>query len=131
MTHRSRGVLAALLVLAIPAAPRAQTIADGSDAAVGAETARAVLVLIGRQVRDPEARIARLRIGGAGALCGTVDVRNRMGAHSGPRPFVADLADGFFGRLPEGPELRSPDSPAAFKAMQRAGRLFEANCTTD
>ncbi|MBD8909395.1 hypothetical protein [Methylorubrum zatmanii] len=127
---RSRGItLAALLILGGATAARAQTVVDGSDAAVGPEAARAVLSLIGTQLRDPEARIAGLRIGRSGALCGTVDVRNRMGVHTGPRGFVADLPEKFIGRLPEGPELRSPASMADFRAMERARALYEANCT--
>lgn len=121
--------LAASLTLASAIAAEAQTVVDGSDTGVGAEAARTALVLIEKQMRDPEARVADLRIGRAGALCGTVDVRNRMGTYTGPRPFVADLAQNFLGRLPEGPELRSPASPAAFTAMERARALFAANCT--
>lgn len=121
--------LATLLILAGATAARAQTVVDGSDAAVGPEATRTVLSLIGTQLRDPEARVAGLRTGRAGALCGTVDVRNRMGVHTGPRGFVADLPEKFFGRLPEGPELRSPGSMASFRAMERARALFDANCT--
>ncbi|KQT46805.1 hypothetical protein ASG52_13985 [Methylobacterium sp. Leaf456] len=125
-----RGLLAALLLLAAPGA-RAQSIVDGSAATVGPPAASTILVLVGRQFPDPEARIAGLRKGRDGAVCGTVDVRNRMGTHAGPRPFVADLSENFFARLPEGPELRSPASPADFKAMQRAKALYEANCTAE
>lgn len=121
--------LAALLILSGAHAAGAQTVLDGSDAAVGAHAASTALSLIGKQMGDPQARIAGLRIGRAGALCGTVDVRNRMGAYTGPRPFVADIPENFLGRLPEGPELRSPGSPTAFRAMERAKALFEANCT--
>lgn len=126
---RRTPALAALLILVVPAAARAQSLVDGSDAVVGPPVAGTILVLIGRQMRDPEARVAGLRKGRAGAVCGTVDLRNRMGAHTGPRPFVADIPGHFVGRLPEGPELRSPASPTDFKAMQRAKALFEANCT--
>lgn len=121
--------LAALLILSGASTVGAQTVVDGSEAGVGAEAARTALSLIERQMRDPEAKVAGLRIGRAGALCGTVDLRNRMGAYTGPRPFVADLSEPFLGRLPEGPELRSPGSMAAFRAMERAKALFEANCT--
>lgn len=124
-----KSALAALLILSGAGAAEAQTVVDGSDVGVGAEAARTALSLIGQQMRDPEAKVAHLRIGRAGALCGTVDVRNRMGAYTGPRPFVADLPEKFLGRLPEGPELRSPGSMAAFRAMERAKALFEANCT--
>jgi hypothetical protein len=121
-------ILASLLLLSGAGMAGAQTVVDSSAAGIGAEAARAALSLIGKQIRDPEARVADLRIGRAGAVCGTVDARNRMGAYTGPRPFVADLSAGFIGRLPEGPELRSPDSMAAFRAMERAKALFEANC---
>lgn len=121
--------LMALVILAGASAAAAQTVVDGSEAGVGTEAAQTALSLIGQQMRDPEAKVADLRIGRAGALCGTVDVRNRMGAYTGPRPFVADIPDKFLGRLPEGPELRSPGSMAAFRAMERAKALFEANCT--
>lgn len=123
-----RGLLAALLLLAAPSA-QAQSIVDGSAATIGPPAASTILALAGRNFRDPEARIAGLRQGRAGAVCGTVDLRNRMGAHTGPRPFVADISENFLGRLPEGPELRSPASPADFKAMQRAKAFYEANCT--
>ncbi|CAO4154482.1 hypothetical protein [Methylorubrum aminovorans] len=121
--------LAALLILSGLRGAEAQTVVDGSEAGVGAEAAHTALSLIEQHMRDPEARVADLRIGRAGALCGTVDVRNRMGAYTGPRPFVADLSEKFLGRLPEGPELRSPGSMVAFRAMERARALFEANCT--
>ncbi|ACS40103.1 MULTISPECIES: hypothetical protein [Methylorubrum] len=121
--------LAALLILSGASAAGSQTVVDGSEAGVGAEATRTALSLIERQMRDPEAKVAGLRIGRAGALCGTVDLRNRMGAYTGSRPFVADLSEPFLGRLPEGPELRSPGSVGAFRAMERAKALFEANCT--
>lgn len=124
--RRRTAALAALPLLVSTA--HAQTVVDGSDATVGTDAAGAVLTLIGRQMRDPEARVSGLRTGRAGALCGSVDLRNRMGTYTGPQPFVADLGETFLGRLPEGPELRSPASPAAFKAMQRAKVLYEANC---
>ncbi len=119
--------LAALLLL--PVGVRAQAVTDGSDAALGPETAGAVLALVGRVLRSPDARVTGLRAGRAGALCGAVDVRNRMGDYTGPRAFVADPGTDFLGRLPEGPELRNPGSPAEFEAMRRARALFAANCT--
>lgn len=125
-------VLAAFLgaILGAPAA-RAQTVTDGSDAALGPERTGAVLALVARVLRGPDARVTGLRDGRAGAVCGAVDLRNRMGTYTGPRAFVADPGGGFLGRLPEGPELRNPASPADFQAMQRARTLFAANCTAE
>ncbi len=124
--------LAAVLGAALGApAARAQTVTDGSDAALGPETSAAVLALVARVLRSPDARVTDLRPGRAGALCGAVDLRNRMGTYTGPRPFVADPGSDFLGRLPEGPELRNPGSPAAYQALQRARSLFAANCMQD
>ena len=123
-----RIALTALPILAGATAARAQTIVDGSGAVLDAT--QTLLDLIKQRLRDPEARVAGLRIGRAGALCGTVDTRNRMGAYTGPRGFVADIPEEFFGRLPEGPELRSPASRADFRAVERARTLFESNCVT-
>lgn len=127
---RSIAPAAAVLLLAVSGVP-AQTVADGSDAALGPETSAAVLALVARVLRSPDARVTDLRAGRAGALCGAVDLRNRMGTYTGPRAFVADPAGDFLGRLPEGPELRNPRSPADYQAMQRARTLFAANCMSD
>ncbi len=121
--------LAAALLLTARSDAHAQSVVDGSDHAIGAERTAALLVLIEQHLRSSDAKIAGLHQGQAGALCGTVDVRNRMGTYTGPRGFVADLSDGFVRRLPEGPEKRSPASMADFVAMERAKRLFGENCT--
>lgn len=124
-----RGGLALLLLLAAAPASRAQSVTDGSEAALGAETAGAVLALIGRALPRGEAgRVSGLRRGRAGALCGAIDRPNRMGTYTGDRGFVADLAAGFAGLLPEGPELRNPASPDQYRAMERALSLYRANC---
>ena len=124
---QKRFVLIALLMMT-PSGAHAQRVIDGSDAAIGAEGTATLLALVGRQLRSADAEVAGLHKGRAGAWCGTVDVRNRMGTYTGPRGFAADLAQGFFGRLPEGPELRSPASMADFQAMERAKVLFAENC---
>lgn len=128
--RRAGGVAAAALAaaLALGGPSGAQSVTDGSDGAIGAERARAVLALATRQLRSPDARITALRAGRGETLCGAVDVKNRMGTYVGPRGFVADLAEGFFGLLPEGPELRNPASMADFQAMERAKALFAAHC---
>ncbi len=124
---RLPSVLAVLLMAG--SAARAQTIADGSDAALPAGTAPAVMALLGKGLKAPEAaRYGRLRPGRAGAICGDVDTTNRMGQHVGPRGFVADLESGFAAIVPDGPELRNPASPAHYAAMQRTLALFSANC---
>lgn len=117
------------LMLAWPGATRAQIVTDGSDAAIGVERSQAVLALVARMPLSAEARVTGLHEGRTGGLCSSVEVKNRMGTYTGPRPFVADLPTAFAGKLPEGPELRSPASMAAFRDMERAKTLFAANCT--
>ncbi len=92
---RSIAPAAAVLLLAVSGVP-AQTVTDGSDAALGPETSAAVLALVARVLRSPDARVTDLRPGRAGALCGAVDLRNRMGTYTGPRPFVADPGQALF-----------------------------------
>lgn len=121
--------LGAGLLLFAPSGLHAQSVTDGSGALIGEEDTRAVLALVARQPRGPEARVTALRRGRAGALCGAVDLKNRMGAYTGPRGFVADPVEGLFGFLPDGPELRNPASLADFRAMERAKSLFAANCS--
>ena len=129
MTSRRppRPALAGALLLSTLAGASAQGARDESDA-VGPEDARAVAALVARQLRSEDARVTDLRMGRAGALCGRVEARNRMGAYTGPRGFVADLAEGFVGRLPEAPEMRHPASAADYRAMERARALFAENC---
>ncbi|KQO56045.1 MULTISPECIES: hypothetical protein [unclassified Methylobacterium] len=116
-----------VLLAAVPAT--AQTITDGSDATVGAEVAAATTALLGKGLKSPaEARYSRLRPGKAGAVCGEVDVTNRMGVHVGPRPFVADTGSGFAGILPDAAEIRHPSSMAQYQGFQRILALLAANC---
>ncbi|GJD37293.1 hypothetical protein [Methylobacterium aerolatum] len=112
------------------AAARAQDVADGTDARIGPDATRILLDRIGRTLHGgTEAKVTALREGRQGALCGAVEVRNRMGTYTGARPFVFERETGFLGRLPEGPELRNPASAADYEAMERARTLFLANCT--
>lgn len=116
-------------VLAACAQPvSAQSIVDGSDAAIGQEHAQAILASVGRALRSTDARVSELRQGRQGAICGAVEVRNRMGAYTGARPFIFDPEARFFGRLPEGPELRSPASMADFTAMEQARTRYVQSC---
>ncbi len=120
--------LSALLLICGLTGALAQSVADGSDAALGTDRTQALLALVARQPLSTDARVTGLRIGRGGAVCGAVEVKNRMGVYTGPRPFVADLTAGFAGKLPEGPELRSPGSMAAFRDMERTQSLYAANC---
>jgi hypothetical protein len=106
----------------------AQSIVDGSDATIGRERTQAILASVGLALRSPDARVSELRLGRQGAICGAVEVRNRMGAYTGPRPFVFDPVTRFLGRLPEGPELRNPASMADFNAMEQARARYAQNC---
>jgi len=107
---------------------RAQSVVDGSDAAIGPGSTALLLVLVRGTLRNPDAKVAALRWGRDGAICGAVELRNRMGTYTGGRPFVFEPASRFVGRLPEGPELRNPASVADYAAMERAKRLFSQNC---
>jgi hypothetical protein len=109
-------------------AAHAQT-GDAAVATSDPETARVATASIGRQLGSPDARVSGLRMGRGGVLCGSVDVRNRMGTYTGPRPFVFDPATGLAGRLPEGPELRNPANLAEYQSMERTRALFVAHCT--
>ncbi|BAQ47378.1 MULTISPECIES: hypothetical protein [Methylobacterium] len=113
-------------MLAGPAA--AQSVVDGSDAGIGIERTERLLALVRQTLPGPDAKVTDLREGRAGAVCGMIEMRNRMGSYTGPRPFVSDPASCVFGRLPEGPELRNPASAADFAAMERTKRLFAQNC---
>ena len=128
--HR-RPLLSALALgagLLGPATARAQAIVDGSERILDAAQARDLTIRLVERLRSADPRVANLRLGRAGALCGTVEIRNRMGDYTGPRHFVADLSDGFVGRLPDGPERRNPSGMADYRAMERATALFTANC---
>ena len=114
----------ALVLAAMPAWAQ-----EPDESGLGPEVAGRVRALLGRSLRDPDtARYGRLRPGRAGAVCGTVETRNRMGQPTGPRPFVTDLAGGTAGLLPDGPELRNPGTVEDFAAMQRILALYRANC---
>ncbi|WP_233384519.1 hypothetical protein [Methylobacterium sp. C25] len=126
-------VMAMIMALLLPLDRAfAQTVIDGSESVLGAEDAKAVFALVGKGMKDPSSALySRLHRGRAGALCGEVDATNRMGTHTGPRPFVADTAAGFGGVLPDAPELRHPSSMAQYQAMQRTLDLYRANCTEE
>ena len=102
---------------------------DTAHAPLDPEIVRSATAAIGKQLGSADARVNGLRTGRGGVLCGSVDVRNRMGIYTGSRPFVFDPATGVAGRLPEGPELRHPASMAEYKALDQARALFVARCT--
>ncbi len=97
------------LVLAVPAL--AQTVEDGSDAAIGPADTKRVLALVRQDLNSPDAKVTTLRRSGASHVCGSVNVKNRDGLYTGERGFLVDLAAGTFGRVPDGPELLNPRSP--------------------
>ncbi len=97
------------LILAMPAL--AQTVEDGSDAAIGPADTQRVLALIRQDLHSPDAKVTVLRRSGASHVCGSVNVKNRDGLYTGERGFLVDLAAGTFGRVPDGPELLDPRSP--------------------
>lgn len=113
-------------LLACPA--RAQSVEDGSGAALGPADTRAVLDLVGRHLNSPDAKVTELRRRAGALVCGSVDVKNREGLYTGPRGFVADLAAGAFGRVPDGPELLSAGRGAAYDALERVRQLYFGAC---
>ena len=130
-THGVRvaaALLALSLSLAVPREARGQTVEDGSAAALGPEDTRTVLDLVGRHLKRPEAKITVLRRGGDTVICGSVNVKNRDGLYIGERGFVADLASGYVGRVPEGPELLGSSRAEGYAAMDRARQLYFERC---
>ena len=128
---RSLAVASGLTLAAVAAAPvdaRAQSVEDGSDAAIGPRDARAVLDLIAHHLRRPDARVTVLRRSAGSVICGSVNVKNRDGLYIGERGFVADLATAYFGRIPEGPELLSALPAEDRAAMEHARGLYFAMC---
>ena len=124
-----RRALAGSLLGAMLAGPAAaQSVVDGSDAGIGIERTERLLALVRQTLPGPDAKVTDLREGRAGAACGMIEMRNRMGSYTCPRPFVSDPASRVFERLPEGPELRNPASAADFAAMEQTKRLFAQNC---
>ncbi|AWN43505.1 hypothetical protein [Methylobacterium durans] len=115
-------------LLTLPFGARAQSVEDGSDAAIGPAETRTILDRVGRDLKSPDARVTALRRGEGAVICGSVDVKNRMGLYTGPRGFVADLSDGFFGRVPDGPELLSPSRMDDYRAMERTRDLYFKAC---
>ena len=123
-----RASLCALALAAVPATLSAQTVEDGSEAAIGPEATRAVLALIARHLDSPDAKVSVLRKAEGGLICGSVDVKNKMGLYSGARGFVADLSDSAFGRVPDGPELLSAGRGPEHQALERIRQLYFKAC---
>jgi len=129
--HRMIRAVSALLCLAMAAAAsgaRAQTVDDGSGAALGPADTRAVLDLIGRHLNSPDTKVTVLRRSGGSIICGSVNVKNRDGLYTGERGFVVDLPRSFFGRVPDGPELMTFRPGEAYQAMERIRQLYFARC---
>ncbi|MDP4025506.1 hypothetical protein Q8W71_23000 [Methylobacterium sp. NEAU 140] len=120
-------VLTAALAQAVPPAALAQTVEDGSEAAIGAADTRTVLDLIARNLNSPDAKVSALRRGGGGVICGSVNVKNRDGLYTGERGFLVDLAAGSFGRVPDGPELLDP-RVKGFAQQERVRQQYFAAC---
>ncbi|MBB3902867.1 hypothetical protein GGR33_002369 [Methylobacterium brachythecii] len=117
--------LAALLAGAMPA--RSQKVEDGSDAAIGPAAARTVLDLIKQRFGSLDPKVSVLRKAKGAWICGSVNVKNREGLYSGERGFVADLSNGFFGRVPDGPEMLSSRSEG-FEERERVRQLYFDLC---
>lgn len=123
------------LVLALPA--WAQTVEDGSEAAIGKENAAIVLALIAERFAALDPKVTTLRRArgtGQGTrqgteawICGAVNVKNQDGLYLGERGFVVDVGRRFFGRVPDGPELLNPRAEG-FAEKERIRQLFFSLC---
>ncbi|MFY9289767.1 MAG: hypothetical protein WAP03_03535 [Methylorubrum rhodinum] len=125
------------LVLALPA--RAQTVEDGSEAAIGKENAAIVLALIAERFAALDPKVTTLRrargtgqgtrqgTGTEAWICGAVNVKNQDGLYLGERGFVVDVGNRFFGRVPDGPELLNPRAEG-FAEKERIRQLFFSLC---
>ena len=107
---------------------QAQTVEDGSGAALGKDDTRAVLDLIGRRFEKSSApKVTSLRRGKGSIVCGSVNVKNSDGLYLGERGFVADLSTGSLGRLPEGPEMLDAHADG-YDEKERTRELYFEMC---
>ncbi|KQT61399.1 hypothetical protein ASG52_00465 [Methylobacterium sp. Leaf456] len=113
------------LLLALPA--RAQTVEDGSDAAIGKDNTALVIGLIAERFAALDPKVTTLRRARDSWICGAVNVKNRDGLYIGERGFVVDVGSRFFGRVPEGPELMNPRADG-FAEKERVRQLFFDLC---
>ena len=124
-------LLALALVLgavAMSGIARAQKVDDGSESAIGKVNAEIVLDLIRKNLKEHDgAKVTVLRKTEGAWICGSVNVKNQDGLYTGERGFVVDLADLFFGRVPDGPEMLSPRS-AGFPEKERIRQLYFRMC---
>jgi hypothetical protein len=124
-----RAVLGLFLILSAATAhpARAQIVEDGSDAALGKADTRTVLDLIAQRFKALDPKVTVLRRADGPWVCGSVNVKNRDDLYTGERGFVVDLSTGFFGRVPDGPELLSPRAEG-FAAMEEIRQIYFTRC---
>ncbi|OWZ92373.1 hypothetical protein B9J07_18065 [Sinorhizobium sp. LM21] len=83
------GLIAAIFASSFSGAA-AQTVMDGSDAALVPKVAKAMLAAVTSQLVDPySAQFDKLRPWetDAGSICGRVNAKNGMGGYAGFQPF--------------------------------------------
>jgi len=128
---RLSGLVLGLSVLSVslvsPLPVRAQTVEDGSASAVGKAVAARILEMVGERFKGLDPKVTSLRKAQGSWICGSVNVKNRDGLYLGERGFVVDLSDGFFGRVPDGPELLNPRAEG-FQALERIRGLYFSMC---
>ncbi|MCJ2083299.1 hypothetical protein [Methylobacterium sp. J-090] len=124
-----RAFLTGVLALALVGPPPAwaQVVEDGSDAALGKADTRTILDLIAQRFKALDPKVTVLRRADGPWVCGSVNVKNRDDLYTGERGFVVDLSSGFFGRVPDGPELLSPRAEG-FAAMEQIRQITFARC---
>jgi hypothetical protein len=83
---------ALVLVSVIATSTSAQTVIDDSAARFPPDDVKAVLRLVGAQLRDPvSAQIRGLKQSGPGYYCGYVNAKTMLGGYAGFRAFVVGL----------------------------------------
>ena len=83
---------ALVLVSVIATSTSAQTVIDDSAARFPPDDVKAVLRLVGAQLRDPvSAQIRGLKQSGPGYYCGYVNAKTTFGGYAGFRAFVVGL----------------------------------------
>lgn len=106
---------------------QAQPVEDGSETAIGKDSAKIILDLVNQQFGKLDPKVSSLRPAEGSWICGSVNVKNQDGLYIGERGFIADVPARFLGRVPEGVELLNPKAEG-FPAKEHIRQLFFKMC---